>query len=329
MAIIEGIACSPSINQLLQEVERFIAPSRVSFRSIADLGEAPEALRGARAICVPDENAIYINSSRPDTDEHSIAHELGHLLVAARGKVSIEALPGVPMDAAYERVGEAANRLEHIAFEDDLRAAGFDTAPGHRRRIDQDLLILTNELSDGLDGSALGVIVPRAIRYAEARHCAAPVDFRYLAARLRAGLPHAAELGRRLAAAVSPSQLRTLSGFRTVLVKWLRLIDDYLRGRGLLDGVGMMEVASVYPVVLSPAELASPSSDHVEFSTQSGHAGSCRIRVRLLRDGSFWRCFTMRLDRPGEDAVRSLIGNWSARPLREVIDKLPLPYIEK
>lgn len=252
-----GVRYGPGVSELIARARAAWTPRELVLDDIDRAPpDVPRDVRGAFTSSVP---GVYLNPRRPDTDEHTLAHELGHSLVQARGWITLTFRLEITRETIRGWGDMLDNRLQHIAMEPLLRDAGFDTKPGHRHRIERDLAAVAADLDGEWDAADPQFYHSRAVKLAEAYFCAPLDDFRYFRDEVGRRAPLAVELGRDLIEAVRARRWDRLSDVRAAVVAWARLLSHDARRRMPAGTPTPLEWAAVTPVLLRPGDADGPA----------------------------------------------------------------------
>jgi hypothetical protein len=287
MGQVFGIVYGEGTERLLRHARRLALPEELSIRRSSEIPvELGAKARGARGVYVHEHRTVFLNPERPDTDEHTLAHELGHCIVWARGWPEVRPDPDLDPEIAASFYELLVNRLQHITMEPDLLHFGLDTGPGHSVRVERDIAGLCKKL-EAASPDDPGVFVSWGVKYAEAAHCASARDVHRLREALVARCPRAFDLGRSLAAAVAPKKLRTLAGAREGTVAWMNLLDAAIARTAIPDAVKSLTAFAVSPVMVPRSSLKSAAREFVSVEIATVDRRSLDATIRW-RDGSVW-----------------------------------------
>lgn len=208
MPSILGVEYGRAVAALIERANAALAPRSLSFQNFADApAEARKRDDDPRGLYDRRTATIYLNVARADCNEHTIAHEVGHAIIHARGWVEVGARPDLIDWMSYLKI--FSNDLQHIALEQELRESGFDTAPGYQARLTTHLSALRDVVrTTPTCREDPSYVLPAAVRFAEGFHNAKPADFAAFRRELKMIAPDAVRLGIQLARAVHPRSAR-------------------------------------------------------------------------------------------------------------------------
>lgn len=319
-----GIHYGPATERLLQE-----AREQIPELSIAPSSTAPEHCRRHRGAWDHSTKTLYLNTDRPDTDEHTICHELGHALIWARGGWpelnSVTELFGNESEL-YGLAGPFSNRLQHIALEKILLEAGCETSGGHRMRIERDIDTLVKEIREGAEPANPGMWYQRAFKYAETKFCAAPEDHAAWASALGENCPHALNLGRELVQSIRGNTLGTVAAARKGIEKWMVRTDRFLKRTGAKGFPSPIDRFAVNPIVL-PAKTMTRSPAQIFDLRISKSQEPNKMLVAARVHGDPLLCVMKRVNVPPEMTKRGLAQHLLALPFEKFAALLKLEVI--
>lgn len=328
MPAICGIEYGPATEALLEQARAELTPRVLQFAHLRDAPPELGAIRQERGAFVEDIPAIYLNTDREDTSEDTLAHELGHAILYARGWPTIEWHPEIDAEMGTGMANLLHNRLQHIAMVPILRSAGFDRTPGYALRADRDIAQLEHLRGQGSTPDDPGLIVPFGVRHAEMIHAADAATRGKFRSALRRLCPSAERLGSDLARATEPARLRTPVYIRRGILRWMDLIDSAVRQTRTPGAVLFREALAIVPVPLSNADLAAPAQSRVAMSVRADpQAADVRHAViRWKGDKAIWGFRRIRIREMTLADEQRFMDAQIRRPLREFASWLNLPF---